>query len=71
VERIEWFEVVCSNALATSRRRLAKGDRVAVAGALATEIRADRGEAWRFVLIHAASVEFLDAHDSPKTDRRS
>jgi len=58
-ERVYWFTIICGSALAKSCRRLAMGDLVAVAGALRTEVRLDRGECCRFVEVEASSVEIL------------
>ena len=44
---------------AVLREALAMGDLVAVAGALRTEVRLDRGECCRFVEVEASSVEIL------------
>ena len=63
-ERVDWPTVVCWNGLARSCRKLAKGDRVAVAGALRTRRWVDEDATNRRVFktteIHALDVEFLD-----------
>ena len=71
-ERVDWFTVICGSGLARSCRQLAAGDLVAVAGALRTELREDRGEICRFVEVEASSVEVLGGkalHDSPNNPR--
>jgi single stranded DNA-binding protein len=63
-ERVDWPTVVCWNGLARSCRKLAKGDRVAVAGALRTRRWVDEDATNRRVFktteIHALDLEFLD-----------
>jgi single-strand DNA-binding protein len=60
-QRVDWHTVVCWNGLVKSCQRLAKGDRVAVAGALRSrKWEDDDGKNRRVVEVHASSVEFLD-----------
>lgn len=56
----DWHTVVCWNGLAKSAKKLAKGDRVAIAGSIRTRNWDDRGENRRSVEIHASSLEFLN-----------
>jgi len=64
-ERVDWLTIVCWNGLAKScREHLAKGDRVAIAGALRVRTFSSEDATTRKVTkvveVHATSVEFLD-----------
>ena len=60
-ERVDWLTIVCWNGLVRSCRKLASGDRVAIAGALRENKWDDaEGVSRRTVEVHASSLEFLD-----------
>jgi single stranded DNA-binding protein len=60
-ERVDWVPIVCWNGLVRSCRKLASGDRVAIAGALRVNQWDDKdGTSRRTVEVHASSLEFLN-----------
>ena len=59
-ERTDWHTIICWNGLARSSKQLAKGDLVAVAGAVRSRLWDDDGKSRRIVEVHASSLEFLD-----------